>query len=380
MLQQPAMQARKTWPAAEGSQRSGDKKKPILSLTQEFKSASLSLIRVIDESNPSMTIQPLPSRPREISVTEAVEPAYERVKLILFRPFDFSKWIIVGFCAWLAGLGDFAGRGGTGGFNPGSYHDHGTGEQPLEHFRNIYHRASDYFVLNMDWMIPVFILLTVVVLALWVGLVWLSCRGSFMWVHCVTGNLAEVERPWREFAGEARSLFWFRIGIGLAGMVVMLPMLVFLIANIVRMVMQGEADFAGMMLVAGLGLGLLLLSIFFAVIRKFTVDFVVPLMFLRRGTCVAAWRELKGLLVAHPGEFALYILFQIVLKVAIGMITVVAIIATCCLALCLLAVPFIGTVLLLPVLVFQRAYPLYYLAQYGPQYDVFAAAPSGQAI
>jgi hypothetical protein len=28
-------------------------------------------------------------------------------------------------------------------------------------------------------------------------------------------------------------------------------------------------------------------------------------------------------------------------------------------------------VLLLPVLIFQRSYALYYLAQYGPQYDVF---------
>jgi hypothetical protein len=46
-----------------------------------------------------MTIQPLSSRPREISVTEIIEPAYERVKLILFRPFDLTKWIVIGFCA-----------------------------------------------------------------------------------------------------------------------------------------------------------------------------------------------------------------------------------------------------------------------------------------
>jgi hypothetical protein len=33
----------------------------------------------------------------------------------------------------------------------------------------------------------------------------------------------------------------------------------------------------------------------------------------------------------------------------------------------------------LPVLVFKRAYALYYLAQYGPQYDVFPAPPTPQA-
>jgi hypothetical protein len=40
--------------------------------------------------------------------------------------------------------------------------------------------------------------------------------------------------------------------------------------------------------------------------------------------------------------------------------------------------PDIGTVLLLPILVFQRAYSVFYLRQYGSDYDVFALA-SGPA-
>jgi hypothetical protein len=56
------------------------------------------------------------------------------------------------------------------------------------------------------------------------------------------------------------------------------------------------------------------------------------------------------------------------------------VLVTCCCAGCLLLLPYLGTVLLLPVLVFKRAYPLYFLAQFGPEYDVFpppsAAAPS----
>jgi hypothetical protein len=30
----------------------------------------------------------------------------ERVKRVLFQPFDLGKWFIIGFCAWLAFLGD----------------------------------------------------------------------------------------------------------------------------------------------------------------------------------------------------------------------------------------------------------------------------------
>ena len=102
-------------------------------------------------------------------------------------------------------------------------------------------------------------------------------------------------------------------------------------------------------------------------------------MFLRGGTCVAAWREFGGLLAANPGKMIVYILFQIVLAIAIGMIVMLAFVVTCCIACCLSALPFIGTVLLLPVLIFKRAYSLYYLAQYGPQFDVFPPAPVAPA-
>jgi hypothetical protein len=188
-----------------------------------------------------------------------------------------------------------------------------------------------------------------------------------------------VEVPWRKFAGAANSLFWVRLVLGVVGMVVMLPLLVFIAVAIVRMVLQGEPDVAGVMLAIGLGLVLLLLALALAVVHKFMVDFVVPIMFLRGGSCLAAWREFSGLLAANAGQFALYILFQIVLAMAIGAIVLVAILVTCCVAGCLLLLPFVGTVLLLPVLVFKRAYPLYYLAQFGPQYDVFPVPPARPA-
>ena len=64
-----------------------------------------------------MSIQsPSSCRPREISVVEPVSPALERVKQMLFKPFDLAKWITIGFCAWLAGLGE----SGGGGFNYGN--------------------------------------------------------------------------------------------------------------------------------------------------------------------------------------------------------------------------------------------------------------------
>jgi len=59
---------------------------------------------------------------------------------------------------------------------------------------------------------------------------------------------------------------------------------------------------------------------------------------------------------------------------AIGIMVLGAIIITCCIAGCLMIIPYIGTVLLLPVLVFKQSYPLYFLRQFGPGYDVFPPA------
>ena len=320
-----------------------------------------------------MTIQPPSSHPREIGVTEPIEPAYERVKQMLFRPFNLAKWITIGFCAWLAGFGESGGGGGFNGFNGGDHNF--NGHNGGEHIRQVCQQAKDYALENFYWIVPVAILAGLFLVAIWLVILWLSSRGKFMFLHCVALDRAEVEVPWRKFAGAANSVFRFRIGVGLTGMVVILPLLAFIAIIILRMVLRGEPDVAGVMSAIGLGLLLILVSLVFALVHKFLLDFVVPIMFLRGGNCLAAWREFYGLLAANAGKFTVYILFQIVLAMAIGAIVVMAILVTCCIAGCLMLLPFVGTVLLLPVLVFKRAYPLYYLAQYGPQFNVFPAPP-----
>jgi hypothetical protein len=113
------------------------------------------------------------------------------------------------------------------------------------------------------------------------------------------------------------------------------------------------------------------MAIVFVIIHKLTTEFVVPIMFLRRNRCLQAWKELGSLILGHVGIFILYFLFQIVLCMAIGVIVLGAILITCCIAGCLMILPYIGTVLLLPVLIFKRCYSLYFLAQFGSQFDVF---------
>src|ERR1035438_1307093 len=189
-----------------------------------------------------MTIGPVTNSHREISVTEPVSPALERVKTMLFKPFDLGKWFIIGFCAWLAFLGE--GGGGGGGFNNVFNNNfNGNNSGPAGNsLRHGYHHARDYVANNLDWIIPVAAGAMILLLALWLLILWLSSRGRFMFLHCVALDKAEVAEPWNKFEREANSLFWFRLVVGLFGMVVMLPLLAFIAAGIVRMVLRGEPD------------------------------------------------------------------------------------------------------------------------------------------
>jgi len=103
--------------------------------------------------NPIQPVQP-PAATRTINVVELVSPALAHVKRMLFQPFDLGKWVIIGFCAWLAYLGE-AGSGSAGGnYNFGNHSHHNAAN-----FRHALDQARDYLLNNLDWIIPLAALL-----------------------------------------------------------------------------------------------------------------------------------------------------------------------------------------------------------------------------
>jgi hypothetical protein len=305
-----------------------------------------------------------------MSVTLPVGQAMDRVKKVLFQPFDAGKWFVIGFCAWLARLGE--GGGFHGGFHSGGHH--GPGAQSI---RAGIEEARDYVLHNLAWIVPLVIALVVVSLAVGLVLMWLSSRGRFMFLHCVALNTAEVRVPWIQFAREANSLFLFRLVLTLIGLALMFPLVGGLVLVVLGMVFRDAVSPGGVLLAVALLFAIIAVGIVFWIIGRLTKDFVVPLQFLRRSRCLDAWRELGGLLRGNLGNLVLYFLFRILLAICITVLVVAVVLATCCVAGCLLILPYLGTVLLLPVLIFERAYSLHYLAQFGPDYDAFAPPATG---
>jgi hypothetical protein len=299
----------------------------------------------------------------KISVIDPFFQAITRVGTVLFKPFNPGKWFVIGFCAWLAYLIEGGGFNGGGNFGR-----HGPGGQTA---RESVEQARDFIVNNIAWLAPLAIVISLILLAIWLALLWLSSRGHFMFLHCVALNTAEIAVPWRRFAGEANSLFLFRLVISLISFVVFLPLAAGLALVILRMILRETVTPGGILAILAVVLAMAVAGILFWVVARLTRDFVVPLQFLRRIGCLEAWRELAGMLPGNAGNFLLYLLFRVVLGIGMSLLVLVVIVATCCIAGCLLAIPYLGTVLLLPILVFERSYSLKFLAQFGPGFDAF---------
>lgn len=302
-----------------------------------------------------------------VSVVEPLTPAIERVKTVLFRPFDLGKWFVIGFCAWLAELGKPKGSGGKGAggkAGPQFSSDKFPGlDEMMAWVRDLFTDAGIYIQENMHWIVPVAIIGAVVVIIIWLLVTWLSSRGRFMFLHCVVENRAEVAVPWNRFGPHGNSLFVFRIVVGLINLVA-----VAIAVSAGIMLFTGTAS---VMVVVPVFILMIALGVVLFLIQKITTDFVVPIMFLRTVSCRAAWREFLFILTANSGRFILYLVFQIAIWIVIAILVVMLACVTCCCAACVLGIPYLGTVLFLPVLVFHRSYTLYYLEQFGPDFDIF---------
>ena len=278
--------------------------------------------------------------------------AFDLMKKILFQPFDLKKWFIIGFAAWLANLG-----GGGGGFNY-QFNSHDDVQKINDAISQIPHPV---LVLGVSLLI-LFVLTAIVVFA------WLRARGSFIFIDCIVKNRSAIAEPWREFRKQGNSYFLFSLAITfvfiISAALLALPLIILAIKG--RYDLHLQHDRLGIyeiLTIAGWVFVILLMIIAWALVATF----MVPVMYSRRCRAYEAFCAVLSLIAAHPGEILLYCLFLIVLAIATGLVSCLAICATCCVA----ALPYIGTVILLPVFILFRSFSLVFLRQFGQGYDVW---------
>jgi hypothetical protein len=289
----------------------------------------------------------------KIEIFKPFGEAFELMKRILFQPFDVKKWFVIGFAAWLANLGG-------GGFNY-QYNRREDVQKLNEAISQIPHPIL---------VIGVCVLISLV-LVLIVLFAWLRARGGFMFIDCIVKNRGAVAEPWREFRKEGNSYFLFSLVVGLCFLIfaalLSLPLIILAIkGRYYFFIHRDQLNIYVISAIAAWVFIILLLVLVWALIA----NFMTPVMYRRRCRAYEAFRAVTTLIAANPGEILLYCLFLIVLALATAIVACLVTCATCCIA----AIPYIGTVILLPVFVLLRSFSLLFLRQFGPEYDVWAGS------
>ena len=301
-----------------------------------------------------------------ISVVHPVGAALGRTKHILFQPFDLGKWFVLGFCAFLAFLGKGGwsfppGQSGSGGGPAGTGGGSGGGPSDVQ-------QAIDWIRANFVMIVVLGLIAILVVLVIGGVLMWVRSRGKFMFIDGVVRNRGAVVEPWKEYRAHGNSLFLFSFTLWIGQSVLMLAIVAIGVMLAWADLQSGQFGGASITVIA-VGVPLLIaIGIGFGIVGVLLEDFVVPTMYRHDIPVLSAWSVVGSeILAGRIGTIILYILMKIVLGIGIGIIAVIATCATCCIA----AIPYLGTVILLPLFVFVRCYSLCFLEQFGPDWHFF---------
>ena len=286
------------------------------------------------------------------------------MKAALFNPFDLQKWGIIGFNAFLAGLldGNGGGGGGSGSDNGGS----------LREFISFPRDAWNWLA-GHPWIFAAIVLGIIIAAAIFLALLWLSSRGKFMFLDNVIRDRAEVKKPWTHYSREGNSLFLWRLGYAIVLFILILIFLVFIFLSLSALYESGNEEISlPFILLAGLSFGFVMLVM--VSIAFFLDSFVVPIMYKHKLSSTKAWGRFLPLFGKHPFHFIWFGVLVFVIMLIFVIAVVLAGLLTCCVGWIILIIPYVGTVVTLPVWYTLRAFSVEFLAQFGDDYRLF---PSG---
>jgi len=283
--------------------------------------------------------------------------AFERMKHILWRPFDLATWLVLGFAAWLAGLADSAGGGGWKLL---------SNDEGLPRDLHLPELWSDF--LPSMILLPAIILIVMAVATIMVLVLWLSSRAKLIFLDNVVQGRAAIVEPWHRLRDLGNSLFLWRLAFVVACGLVVLVLLVLFFAPAASLSLSDALEALSYAAMAVGVMVLVVFGVFAGYVALFLEAFVIPIMYKYELKATEAWGAFLPWLRARPLPFLLYGLLVFALGIGFVVLFAVACVLTCC----ILALPYVGTVILLPVWVTYRLFSVEFLAQFDPGLDLFA--------
>ena len=252
---------------------------------------------------------------RVISAVDAVSPAIQRTRDLLFRPFNWGTYLKLGLIAIVTeGLGS-------------NFHSSSGGGHSSSHGPNV----STPFHFAPEWIVvAVFAILFAMILSLLVF--YLITRLRFAFFHCLVHNTTEIRPGWWLYREQAMRFFWLSVAVGFCFLIVVVAIALPFISGGVRLFhesQQGGPFDWGLLLALVLPLIpiILLLALAGVVTDLILRDLVLPHYALDDASAGEAWSAVWHNIMAEKKQFFVYALLRVVLPfiASVGLFMILAI-------------------------------------------------------
>jgi len=332
---------------------------------------------------------------KDIKIGEPLEKAFDRTIEYCFQPFQFSKWLVMGFVTWIIAMGQGGGASSSYNFNPTklgrvfsstttrSTSPNITSTTTTGGFNSVFSQIKDFIDQNLTQEIIIIAIIVAVVsllvfLAIWLIMEWLRSRFQFIFLDNIVSNKYNIKAPWRDFKIQGNSLFKWSIFFTIISSIIILIMLGLTIGIPLKMCwtsIQAEQllpEGKNGLIIGGIFLFFTIITaIALAVINFIVIELLIPIMYRKRVKIMEAWRIFNPVFKENRGKIILFIIVYAIVTIAVGSVALVAlfvIMFITCFFLCLGFIPFVGgyitATIMLPVTIFYRMFSYEYIAQF----------------
>jgi hypothetical protein len=245
-----------------------------------------------------------------LSATQAITPAVERTRNLLFRPFVWPTFLKL--CAVGVLTEGFGGNFNSSHASPPAHV--GAGSMPFSITPSI---------------IAALVFVAIAVLVLAIALFYVVVRLRFAMFDCLIHQSKLIAPGWHKYRFQAFRFFLFSIAVGVVLFIVLVAVLFPFAAGFVR-IFHATQNGGPFPVMAALGLilplvpVLLLFILGVLAVELILRDFMLPHFALENASAAQAWAAVRAHISREMGAFFLYAVLRIVLPIAAAVALAVA--------------------------------------------------------
>jgi hypothetical protein len=257
----------------------------------------------------------------ELHAFRPVTTAFEKMRKLLFEPFDIGLWIRLVIIAFFVGSG-------SGMSSPGNTLQYSMNRADLSNLP-----SYDFSRMLSDTTLVVLILLLVLALVA-IALLFSYLRGvfSFILIDALTTGNVRIVQPFKDNMHRGFKVFLFNIAAAVISLAFIGGIIAIMVLALLWAIGTG-GDVSSLSTVGLLAFVLALIfgiivivgfSILMGLVIGFFYDFCVPLMYFKGMGLRQAIRSVVGMVKKDPLEFLVYVIVRWVLEMAVALVLFIA--------------------------------------------------------